>query len=391
MVGSILCGILQPYLMILFGDVSGVILDYATAISQNLTDEERAEARDTLYSGTQYFAIMTSVCSLIIIVSTYIAVVFLTKSSLRQTFKMRKLFLHKTLHQDIAWYDRNQTGDFASVITDNIPKIEDGMGEKVGMVVFLSTTCVAGIVLALVRGWKLALVCLAGLPLQIFIMAGIAWFTAKHCKQEMAAYSSAGAVAEEVLSSIRTVVAFEGQDKEARRYEKFVKQAETNNIKRCLFNAVNQGFVWFLTYACFALSFWYGVSLVIEERSLPPEERVYTPANMISVFFCALMANWNFGTVGPYLEVFGMASGSAFKVFQVLDSDSEMLKNKVSGKNPNFKSVIEFKNVQFRYPSREDVQVLKNVSMNIAFGETVALVGHSGSGKSTIVQLLQRF
>ncbi|KAL1517854.1 hypothetical protein ABEB36_001562 [Hypothenemus hampei] len=391
MVGSILCGILQPYLMILFGDVSGVILDYATAISQNLTDVERAEAKETLYNGTKYFAIMTGVCCLVIIASTYFAMVFLTQSSLRQAFKMRKFFLEKTLYQDIAWYDRNQTGDFASIITDNIPKIEDSMGEKVGMVVFLGTTCVAGIVLALIKGWKLALVCLASLPLQVFIMAAIAWFSAKYCKQEMVAYGNAGAVAEEVLSSIRTVVAFEGQDKEARRYEKFVKQAETNNIKRCLFNAVNQAFLWFLTYASFALAFWYGIELIIQERNLPPEEIVYTPANMFGVFFCVLLANWNFGTIGPYLEVFGMASGSAFKVFQVLDSESEMFKNKVSGKNPNFKSVIEFKNVQFCYPARADVQVLKNVSMNIAFGETVALVGHSGSGKSTIVQLLQRF
>lgn len=59
--------------------------------------------------------------------------------------------------------------------------------------------------------------------------------------------------------------------------------AKTNNIKRCLFNALNQGFLWFLAYACYALAFWYGVGLIIEERTLPEDQRVYTPGNMMGV------------------------------------------------------------------------------------------------------------
>ncbi|CAG9761759.1 unnamed protein product [Ceutorhynchus assimilis] len=388
---AMICGVLQPYLMILFGEVTGVILDYYEAIQQNLTAQEEQIAEDKLFAGTQYFAIMTSISAIVIIITTYISVVFLTQSSLRQTFKMRKLFLEKTLNQDIGWYDQNQTGDFASVITDNIPKIEDGLGEKLGMVAFLATTFVVGIIWALIKGWQLALVCLTSLPLQTAVMGAIAWFSAKYCKQEMAAYGKAGAVAEEVLSAIRTVVAFDGQDKEISRYRKFVTEAKKNNIKRCLFNALNQGFIWFLTYGCYALAFWYGVGLVIQERKLPENERIYTPANMMAVFFSTLIATWNFGTIGPYLEVFGMARGAAFKVFQVLDSEPEMHKQQDVGKRPDFTSDIVFENVKFRYPSRPEVQVLKGINLEVSFGETVALVGHSGSGKSTVIQLMQRF
>ncbi|XP_066148570.1 multidrug resistance protein homolog 49-like [Euwallacea fornicatus] len=391
LLGSTICGIFQPYLMILFGDVSGVILAYSTAMTQNLSIEEQNVEVEKLYTGTRYFALMTGISSVIVICSTYIAGVALTQSSLRQTFKMRKLFLEKTINQDISWYDQNQTGDFATVLTDNIPKVEDGMGEKVGMVVFLSTTFISGIIMAMLKGWKLALVCLASLPLQTLIMGLIAWCSAKYCKQEMAAYGSAGAVAEEVLSAIRTVVAFGGQDKEARRYDKFVRDAKNNNIKRCLFNAINQGCIWFLTYGCFALAFWYGVGLIIDERHLPESERVYTPGNMMGVFFATLIATWNFGTIGPYLEVFGMARGAAFKLFQVLESEPKIHNCNDEGTRPDFMSNIALKEVKFRYPARPDVLVLKSISFEIKFGETVALVGHSGSGKSTIVQLLQRF
>ncbi|XP_050312500.1 multidrug resistance protein homolog 49-like isoform X2 [Anthonomus grandis grandis] len=388
---SIVCGVLQPYLMILFGDVSGVILEYTSKLTQNLTVLEREMEDERMYEGVRYFSVINCVCGFIIIACSYVGGVSLTQSSLRQSCKMRRLFMEKTLNQDIGWYDQNQTGDFSSIITDNIPKIEDGMGEKVGVVVFLGATSVTGIIWALVKGWQLALVCLASLPLQTGVMGAIAWFSAKYCKQEMKAYGNAGAVAEEVLSSIRTVVAFDGQEKETKRYEKYVKEAQDNNIRRCLFNSINQGFIWFLTYGCFALAFWYGVDLVIADRILPEDQRVWTPGNMVGVFFSTLIANWNIGTIGPYLEIFGMARGAAAKVFHVLESDPKMFKQNEVGRRPDFMSDVVFKEVQFFYPSRPDVQVLKNISLEISFGETVALVGHSGSGKSTIVQLLQRF
>lgn len=390
-IGSAICGVLQPFLMILFGDVSGVIVDYSSLISGNLTEDEKDIATQKMLEGTKDFAIMSTIAAAVVIVSSYVAVVCFSHSAIRQTFKMRKHFFEKVLYQDVSWYDVNQTGDFASIITDNIPKIEDGIGEKVGMLIFFQSTFVTGVVWALIKGWQLALVCLASFPLQTLVMGAIAWFSAKYCKQEMAAYSGAGSVAEEVLSSIRTVVAFDGQDRETKRYEVYVKEAESNNVKRCLFNALNQGFIWFLAYSCYALAFWYGVGLVIAERSLPENEQVYTPGNMMGVFFCTLIATWNFGSAGPYLEVFGMARGAAYKVFNILDSQPSMHRQNNLGKRPVFVSDIVFKNIRFKYPARPDVQVLSNINLEISFGETVALVGHSGSGKSTLVQLLQRF
>lgn len=99
----------------------------------------------------------------------------------------------------------------------------------------------------------------------------------------MDAYGSAGAIAEEVLGSIRTVIAFDGQKKEMDRYNKYLIHAKNNNVRRSLFNAMSNGFLWFFVYGCYALSFWYGIGLIIEERNLPFEERVYTPANMVAV------------------------------------------------------------------------------------------------------------
>lgn len=105
----------------------------------------------------------------------------------------------------------------------------------------------------------------------------------KFSKQEMESYASAGAVAEEVLTSIRTVVAFDGQNKEIDRYNEHLLTAKKNNIKKSFFNSISNGVMWFFTFANFALSFWYGVTLIIDEADLPPEDVIYTPGNMISV------------------------------------------------------------------------------------------------------------
>lgn len=99
----------------------------------------------------------------------------------------------------------------------------------------------------------------------------------------MDAYVAASAIAEEVFGAIRTVVAFEGQKVESGRYSKHLVHAMYNNIRRSLFYGLNNAMTWFCIFAAYALAFWYGTGLIINERNLPIEEQVYTPGNVIAV------------------------------------------------------------------------------------------------------------
>lgn len=107
--------------------------------------------------------------------------------------------------------------------------------------------------------------------------------TSKLAKKELDAYGAAGAIAEEVLSSIRTVIAFGGQNKEIDRYEKNLYFARNNNIKRSLLTGIGFGLLWFFIYSSYALAFWYGVGLVLKQRDWPEEEKVYNAGNMVTV------------------------------------------------------------------------------------------------------------
>lgn len=102
-------------------------------------------------------------------------------------------------------------------------------------------------------------------------------------KKEADLYATAGAIAEEVLTSIRTVVAFGGQRKELDRYSTKLVAAKKINIWKSLLVGIGFGALWFFIFSSYALAFWYGVTLVLEDRSLPLSEVVYDPGNMVTV------------------------------------------------------------------------------------------------------------
>ena len=133
----------------------------------------------------------------------------------------------------------------------------------------------------------------------------------------------------------------------------------------------------------------YGVQLILEDR--PKDVKEYTPAVLVIVFFGVLAGAQNMGLTSPHLEAFAVARGSAAAIFQVLDRVPTIDSLSKDGqKLPSVNGEIEFKNVHFQYPARKDVKVLQGLNLKINRGETVALVGGSGCGKSTCLQLIQR-
>ncbi|KAL1791347.1 ATP-binding cassette sub-family B member 5 [Sigmodon hispidus] len=203
--------------------------------------------------------------------------------------------------------------------------------------------------------------------------------------KELDAYSKAGAVAEEVLSSIRTVTAFGAQEKELQRYTQNLKDAKDVGIKKAIASKLSLGAIYFFINGAYGLAFWYGTSLIFGG------EPGYTIGTILAVFFSVIHSSYCIGSAAPHLETFTVARGAAFNIFQVIDKKPNIDNFSTAGYKPEcIEGNIEFKNVSFSYPSRPSVKILKSLSLKIKSGETVALVGPSGSGKSTIVQLLQR-
>ncbi|XP_051171698.1 ATP-dependent translocase ABCB1 [Leptopilina boulardi] len=394
---SIGSGLCVPSNIFIFGDLVGSMvkaemMKEIIEIGINGTTNATENMMNSIMDTVTKFAMGNSIIGLVMLIFTYISVMLFNYTSQKQTFRVRTTYLRSILHQDISWYDVMQSGDVSSRLTEDIIKFEDGIGEKVVMFlhnVFAFLGCVG---LAFYNGWELTLVCVVAFPIMVLILIGIAKATARMTRKEVEIYAIAGAIAEEVIASFRTVIAFGGQQSELERYKTNLQKTYKTNIKKGFLAGVGFGLVWFFIYASYALSFWYGVTLILKYRDLPLAEQTYTAETMVIVFFSVMMGSINMGASSPFMEAFGISKAAAANVFSIIERKPIIDSMSSEGLKPtDIEGVIEFKNVSFKYPSRKEVTVLENLSFTVNKGQTVALVGSSGCGKSTCIQLIQRF
>ncbi|XP_042260897.1 bile salt export pump-like isoform X2 [Thunnus maccoyii] len=303
----------------------------------------------------------------------------------RQIQLIRKMYFSKVMRMEIGWFDCTSIGELNTRMSDDINKINDAIADQVAIFLQRFTTFVCGFCIGFVKGWKLTLVIVAASPL-IGVGAGLmAMFVAKMTGLELQAYAKAGAVADEVLSSIRTVAAFGGEIKEVQRYDRNLVSAQTWGIRKGLIMGFFTGYMWMIIFLCYALAFWYGSSLVVDAEE-------YTPGTLLQVFFGVLIAAMNLGQASPCLEAFASGRGAATIIFETIDREPEIdCLSEAGYKLDRVKGDIEFHNVTFHYPSRPEVKILDQLSVAVKSGETTAFVGPSGAGKSTAIQLIQRF
>merc|ERR1719239_292923 len=138
----------------------------------------------------------------IVWIASYLFVTCLTYSAERQAYRIRTEFLKAMLRQDISWFDMTTTSDFASKMTEDLNKIQEGMGEKIGMLCFFMSTFWCSIITAFMKGWELTLILLSMIPLMALASGFMTKAQGSFAAREMKAYSEAGSVAEEVLSNI---------------------------------------------------------------------------------------------------------------------------------------------------------------------------------------------
>ncbi|XP_052550932.1 ATP-dependent translocase ABCB1 isoform X6 [Tympanuchus pallidicinctus] len=375
-----------PIAMIIFGDMTdSFVTSGDTNFTGNLsTLNSSSEMLNKLEEDMTRYAYYYTAIGAAVLVAAYVQTSFWTLAAGRQVKKIRENFFHAIMKQEIGWFDVNDAGELNTRLIDDVSKINEGIGDKIGLLIQSETTFISGFVVGLVRGWKLTLVILAVSPVLGLSAAIWAKILTAFTDREQAAYAKAGAVAEEVLGAIRTVVAFGGQEKEIKRYHKNLEDAKRIGIRKAITSNISIGAAFLLIYASYALAFWYGTTLVLTDD--------YTIGKVLTVFFSVLIGAFSIGQTAPSIEAIANARGAAYAIFKIIDNEPQIDSYSNAGHKPDhIKGNLEFQNVFFNYPSRPDVEILKGLNLKINCGQTVALVGGSGCGKSTTVQLIQRF
>ncbi|KAG0030198.1 Multidrug resistance protein 1 [Podila clonocystis] len=362
-------GVGQPIIAILFGNI--VI---------GLTDGQGDKGDEVLHN-----VILFTIVGCAMFLAGYGQMCFWTLSAEHQSKRIREKYFHAILRQDMAWHDTGkQSESLTTRLSSDTQLIYDGLADKVGLCLSNFTTFVAGFIIGFIKGWKLSLVLLCAVPLIGAAAAFMAKYTVESSSEGQGSYSKAGAVAEQAFSSIRTVVAFGGQKRETTAYLKHLDDAYATGSKKAIVTGVGNGVFLFVLFCTYGLAFWYGSNRVAAGEM--------NSGQVLNVFLGMVIGAFALGNIGPNISAFANAQGAAYNIFKTIDRIPTIDSADPGGAKPNnIQGHIVVTDVDFSYPSRPDIQILKKMSVEVKPGQTIALVGQSGSGKSTIVGLVERF
>ncbi|KAL2481363.1 ABC transporter B family member 1 [Abeliophyllum distichum] len=303
----------------------------------------------------------------------------------RQSTKMRIKYLEAALNQDIQYFDTDfRTSDVVYAVNTDAVMVQDAISEKLGNFLHYMATFVSGFVVGFTAVWQLALVTLAVVPL-IAVIGGIHTVTlAKLSGKSQEALSQAGNIAEQTIVQIRTVLAFVGESRALQAYSAALKLAQRVGYRIGFAKGMGLGATYFTVFCCYALLLWYGGYLVRHH---------FTNGGLaIATMFAVMIGGLALGQSAPSMAAFAKARVAAAKIFRIIDHKPTVDRNSECGLElDSVTGQIELRNVDFSYPSRPETRILDNFSLALPSGKTIALVGSSGSGKSTVVCLIERF
>ncbi|GAU19632.1 hypothetical protein TSUD_383260 [Trifolium subterraneum] len=305
----------------------------------------------------------------------------------RQAARIRGLYLKTILKQEISYFDTEATsGEVIGRMSGDTILIQDAISEKVGKFIQIISYFLGGYVIAFTKGWELSLVLLACVPCFIIIGGFMSMMMAKMSISGQIAYSEAGVVVEQTVGAIKTVASFTGEEKAIEKYHKKLKIAYNSTVQQGLAIGTGMGLLLLIVIGTNAFAMWYGSKLIIEKG--------YNGGHVFNIIISINTGGilMSLGQATPILNAFTTGKVAAYRMFETIKRKPKIDAYETSGLVlENIKGDIELKDIYFRYPTRPDVLIFSGFSFYISSGTTAAFVGQSGSGKSTIINLLERF
>ena len=317
-------------------------------------------------------------------ITIYICTIGFVYTGEHITQKIREQYLAAIMRQNIAFFDKLGAGEITTRITADTNLVQDGISEKIALTLTAIATFITAFVIGFVKYWKLTLILTSTVFAIVAVMGIGSMFIIKYNKQSLAAYALGGTVAEEVVSSIRNATAFSTQDKLARQYDLHLTEAEKWGLKLKVALGCMIGAMMGIIYMNYGLSFWQGSRFLVDGEM--------TLSSILTIMLAIMIGAFSLGNVAPNAQAFTTSVAAASKIFSTIDRTSPIDPVSEAGiKLDRVEGTVELKNIKHIYPSRTEVVVMQDVSLKVPAGKTTALVGASGSGKSTIVGLVERF
>ncbi|XP_073437562.1 phosphatidylcholine translocator ABCB4-like isoform X4 [Dendrobates tinctorius] len=371
---------------LIFAAISGVIIPlFGIILSKSIGVFKEQDATKQIQ--------MSNFLSIIFIIFGFINFAGLTiwgfmlgKSGESLAMRLRSLSFKALLRQDMAYFDeqKNSVGVLLTRLSMNASQITGVTGKQLGIITMNVFTLLSAVIISFVYGWQLSLIIFAYGPLVIAVNIIKNKAALHYASSDRKALEEAGRISTEVIENIRTVVSLNKEDVFYQKYNDCLSGSYRNLFKMAFIHGITYGILQSIPFLLNCAVFRFGSWLVAHCFLYFENVFIVSQAIVISVL--------HVGQSDSFTIDFGKIKLSAQWIFQLLDrrppidinSEEEEILDQMEGN-------IEFKNIQFVYPTRPDIPILQGFNIKVSRGQTLALVGSSGCGKSTVIQLLERF
>ncbi|MFN8237672.1 MAG: ABC transporter transmembrane domain-containing protein [Chitinophagales bacterium] len=299
----------------------------------------------------------------------------------RVIFDIRRKLYDKIICLPIDFFEKNRVGELISRISTDIITIQEALSINLAEFFRQIITFIGGVAFIFILSKNLTFFILYTVPILVIsavvfgrIIRNIAYDTQK-------ALAESNVVVEETFHNINIVKAYVNEFFESNRYLNKIQHVKKLALRSASYRAA---FISFLIMGMFGV-----LVLILYKASGQVEDKLMTVGELLQFITFTIFIAASLAGMGELLGKIISSLGASDRLISILSIDQETTSRGIQPKKMN--GIVTFKNVHFHYPSRPDMEVLNNVSFNINKGEKIALVGASGAGKSTILQLLLRF
>lgn len=378
---------LFKYLLNYKGKIAGVFACMAVGTTVDLINPllcERAIDRYIMKAqipGLVRIIILSAVINILAVLAMKIRMILMAKTSNKVIQNLRQELYNHIQSLDLAFFDSRPSGKILARIIGDTNSLKDIIENAVTTLIPNMVTVVAVMVIMFVKNWRLTLASLCTLPLLIGGVILISSMAEKHWKAKRQKSSNMNAFINEDLSGIKVIQSFRAEDETDKTFQQLVWADRSEFIKAVRWCDAFGSWIDICWGVGTLMMYYVGVKVLgIENVSIGTYIAFGT---YIGMFWQPIMNLSNF-----YNQFVNAASG-AERIFEIIDTKAAVKSAVDAPKMPMIKGNVQFKNVTFGY--EEDVKVLKNVDFDVKAGETIALVGPTGAGKSTVVNLVSRF
>ncbi|CAN6228400.1 unnamed protein product [Urochloa humidicola] len=370
--GAVVHGAAMPVFFLLFGEL-------VNGFGKNQHNLRRMTDEVSKYS--LYFVYL----GLVVCASSYLEIACWMYTGERQVGALRRRYLEAVLRQDVGFFDTDaRTGDIVFSVSTDTLLVQDAIGEKVGNFIHYLATFLAGLVVGFVSAWRLALLSIAVIPGIAFAGGLYAYTLTGLTSKSRDSYANAGIIAEQAIAQVRTVYSYVGETKALNSYSEAIQNTLKLGYKAGMAKGLGIGCTYGIACMSWALVFWYAGVFIRNGQT--------DGGKAFTAIFSAIVGGLSLGQSFSNLGAFSKGKIAGYKLLEVIRQRPTIVQDTAEGRClDEVHGNIEFKEVAFSYPSRPDVMIFRDFSLFFPAGKTTAVVGGSGSGKSTVVALIERF